>query len=122
MIRRHVARARGRALRAVGAPRVPNAPSGRALAQRELRAAARLPVGRTGTRRSSSTNGPDGDRRHRTEDVNTSWVPVAVALSGVAVAVWLLLTVGVPDDRPARPPATNCYDRVIHQGARLTDC
>lgn len=120
MIRRYVARARGRALRAVGAPRVPNAPSPRALAQRELRAAARLPVGRTGTRRSSGTNGPDAADRHRTEDVGT--LPLVIALLGVALAVWLLVTVGTPADRPTRPPATSCYDRVIYHNARLSDC
>lgn len=119
LVGRHVARARGRALRAVGAPRVPNAPSPRALAQRELRESARLPVVRTGTRTRSGTNGPTGDRRHRSEDVGT--LPVVVALAGVAVAVWLLLAVGTPADRP-EPPVTGCYDRVIHRDARLTDC
>lgn len=42
-MRRYVSRARGRALRTLGVPNLPNLPSGRALAQNELRNAIRRP-------------------------------------------------------------------------------
>jgi len=63
VIRRYVSRARGRALRAAGVPRLPNLPSGRALAQRELRSATRVGIRtRRGGRQSSAdvpaTDGP----------------------------------------------------------------
>lgn len=123
VVGRHVARARGRALGAVGAPRVPNLPSGRALARRELREAVQL--GRSGPRRRSGGSGTDGsgtdgDRPARSGDVSTPWLPSVVALVGVALAAYLLVATGVPDPPPARP--TSCYDRVVHLGARLSEC
>lgn len=51
-----------------------------------------------------------------------SALPLAVALSGVALAVYLLLTVGVPDDRPTTRPSDDCVDRVVYHQARLRDC
>jgi hypothetical protein len=117
VIRRHVARARGRALRAAGLPRVPNAPSGRALVQRELRAAAR-PVRVGAPRRRSGTSVPAGGDRRASGDVGLA--PLLVALVGVVVAVVLLLAAGVPDAPP--PPADTCYDRVVYHGAQLRDC
>lgn len=63
MIGRYVGRARGRALRAAGVPRAatPNLPSGRALAQRELRNAARVGVQRPRRGRRSSSDVPAAD-------------------------------------------------------------
>lgn len=123
LVGRHVARARGRALRAIGAPRLPNLPSGRALVQRELRRTVDVPrtVGSVGTGSSTGTTEPTGRRRHRTEDRTPGALPAAVAVVGVAVAVWLLVATGVPDARPT-PPVTNCYDRVVYHAARLSDC
>lgn len=120
MIGRHVARARGRALRAAGVPRTPNLPSGRALVRRELRAAT-SPVRVTGGRSSSGSSGPAVGRRCRTEDDGPGALPALVAVVGLVVAVYLLVATGVPDDPPT-VPAETCADRVVYHAARLRDC
>lgn len=99
-------------------PQLPNLPSGRALVRRELRATVQRP--RTARRCGAGCDVPAAGRRHRTEDVST--FGVVVALLGLAFALYLLLAVGVPDDRPAPPPAVSCYDRVVYYAARLSDC
>lgn len=119
VVGRHVARARGRALGAVGAPRVPNLPSGRALARRELREAVQL--GRSGPRRRTGTSEPVGDHRHRSGDVSTSPLPLLVAVAGLVLALYLLLATGVPDE-PIPRPAVTCHDRVVYHAARLSEC
>lgn len=43
---------------------------------------------------------------------------------GLVTATYLLVvTCGVTTaDRPPHDPTDSCYDRVVHQAARLTDC
>jgi hypothetical protein len=114
VIRRYVARARGRALGAAGVPRTPNLPDGRTLARRAVRDA--VPTVQRGRRRAGV-----GDRDDRSGgDREPSLAPVVVAVVGVALAVYLLLATGVPNP-PARPDGT-CTARVVYHDARLSDC
>lgn len=75
--RRYVSRARGRALRAAGVPRLPNLPSARALAQQELRSATRVPraTGRGGRRSSADVPATDGPAVRRPTNADPSASP-----------------------------------------------
>lgn len=112
---RYVGRARGGALRAVGAPRTPNLPSARAYARRAVQdAVPTVQPGRTARSGAAST----GTSRSRS---STSFDGFVLALGAVAVAlvIYLLTAPGPP---PVDRPATTCADRVIWHGSRVQDC
>lgn len=132
MIGRYVGRARGRALRAAGVPRAatPNLPSARALAQRELRNAARVGAHRPRRARQSSSDVPAADnpavRTGRRSDTSASpyddpsrdvgegpdqftRAQSLVWLAGFLVAVYLFsATCGAPP-APSDDPYQHCH-------------
>jgi hypothetical protein len=116
---RYVGRARGGALRAVGAPRTPNLPSGRAVARRAV--AGIVPAGQPGRparRTASGGSGTGGGCRpvQRGTGVTTTLLLVAA----LAFVIYLLAY-----DAPVpagRPPATTCHDKVVYEHTRLQDC
>lgn len=75
----------------------------------------------------ASSDGGSGTRRDRRpvqRDVST--LPAAVAVVGALLVAYLGLAVACataasPPTTPS-PPGDDCYDRVVHHAARLTDC
>jgi len=130
VIRRYVSRARGRALRAAGVPNLPNVPSARALAQRELRTAvprgagrrrashdadvpaADNPAVRTGGRRDTSEDDLDPYRdtsRDLGEGPDQLTRPQAIVLAlGALIGLYVWLHPGVEPPEPTDPP-NHCH-------------
>lgn len=130
MIRRYVARARGRALRVAGVPNLPNLPSARALAQRELRAVGRPPrvAGRGRASRPASVTSADNPAVRTGEPVSTSASPyddpsrdvgegpdhltrgqALIVGLGVLLALYLLLAPGAPAPAPPADDVGHCH-------------
>lgn len=74
-------------------------------------------VPRRPTRRTVS---PADDRRHVQRDV--SRLPAVIASVGLVTAAYLLVAVGCGPTTSSDRPTDDCYDRVVHHAARLTDC
>jgi hypothetical protein len=115
-VRNPVGRARGRLLRAVGAPKLPNLPSGRALLQNELRRAVpNVPNVRvTGRKRRGGRTDRDGDPAGPT----IQWMGL---LTLVALVV-LTVAASCQHLSYAPPPPTTCADKVVWHDVRLSDC
>lgn len=111
---RYVGRARGSALRAVGAPNVPNLPSVRARVQRELR----VPTSSLPGRRGSA--GPDVPAGRRSGQPDHGVLSLVVGLLALALLVYLLNSPAV--EPVQRGPAVTCHDKVVYEGTRLQDC
>lgn len=116
---RYVGRARGSALRAVGAPRTPNLPSVRAAARRAVADA--VPTGQPGrpARRTASGGSGTGDGC-RPVQRGTGVTTTLLVLATLALVIYLLSSPAVAPVQ--RGPAVTCHDQVVYEGARLQDC
>lgn len=116
---RYVGRARGSALRAVGAPNLPNLPSGRALAQNAVRNA--VPTGQPGRPARRSPSGGSGtDDGCRPVQRGTGVTTTLLVVATVALVIYLLSSPAVAPVQ--RGPAVTCHDQVVYEHTRLQDC
>lgn len=70
----------------------------------------------------SGGRGSGPPRRRRPVQRHAGPAPLLIALAGLALAVYLLLATGVPPEPPTPSRDATCVDRVVHLGARLSDC